>query len=95
MIFDEYVDGLSHEHRHNPNVKEFIEYAKHRYKYPFTSNEEAEFIIAANDPNYSRNGIKKLYKEMAADRRQRMVDFFKMSEREWSKLVEDYDARHG
>lgn len=90
MTFDQYVDTLCGEHRHHPEVKEFIEYAKYRYRYPFTSQEEAEFIVAISDPTYSRSGIKKLYRELAAERRQRMVEFFQMGEQELTELMEKH-----
>lgn len=89
MTFEQYVDKLSFEHRHNPNVKEFIDYAKYRWRWPFTPEEEAKFILAANDPEYSRAGIKALYKKLATERQERMVKFFQLTDEEIMELVDE------
>lgn len=88
MTFNQYIDMLSREHRHNPDVKEFIDYVKYRWRWPFTPEEEAKFIIAANNPEYSRAGIKALYKKLAAYRRERMIKFFSLSSNEIMELIE-------
>jgi hypothetical protein len=79
MSFNDFVERWLDPYRGLPNYylfKEFAEYAKTQYKYPFSSAEEAWFILAVNSPDYSVSGIKKLYRDIKEDRQSRMVEFF-------------------